>query len=187
MLTLVKFIVVLANEMDSAGVLNDESVSRADFAGRLAKADPMSFLITPGWAYRSDSAVRIGHSMAKYLIEHHDISANRVISHLDSKDTVGDAVYSRDFLDSTKDRYSLDVVTSDYHAERALRIFSFVFWESVEIKVHSVPTEKTLSRFESEKASTEAYLRTFLGVAPGDLEAIKIRLLSSHPLYAGKA
>lgn len=178
---------MLANEMDSAGVLNDESVARADFAGRLALAYPTSSLITPGWAYRSDSSVRIGSSMAKYLKEHHDISASRLMAHLESKDTVGDAVFSREFLDSTKNRYSLDVVTSDYHAERALRIFSFVFGKSVEIKMQSVPTEEAFSRFESEKASTEAFLRTFVGIAPGDFEAIKVRLFSSHPLYVGKA
>jgi hypothetical protein len=91
MLTLVKFIVVLANEMDSAGVLNDESICRADFAGRLAMAHPMSILITPGWAYRSDSTARIGSSMANYLIEHFGIAPTRLVAHLDSKDTVGDA------------------------------------------------------------------------------------------------
>jgi uncharacterized SAM-binding protein YcdF (DUF218 family) len=187
MLTLVKYIIVLANEMDSAGVLNDESMARADFAGKLAVEHPESILITPGWAYRSDSAVRIGSSMAKYLMQNLDISTGRVVSHLDSKDTVGDAVYCRDFLDKTKAVYSLEVVTSDYHVERALSIFSFVFGESFEVTMHSVPTEKPLSRLEAERASTEAYLRTFVGIAPGDFKAIKFRLFSSHPLYATKA
>jgi uncharacterized SAM-binding protein YcdF (DUF218 family) len=181
-----KYIVVLANEMDSAGVLNQESAARADLAGSLALLYPMATLVTPGWAYRSDSSVRIGSVMRDYLVEHFDIPASRIVSHLDSKDTVGDAVYCREFLDTEEFQYSLDVVTSDYHCKRAFEIFSFVFGDLVDIEVHPVHTGKNLSSREAEESSTEAFQRTFRGVSPGDLNAIKKRLVESHPLYGAK-
>ena len=183
MLSLVKCIAVLANEMDSAGVLNEESAARADLAGKLALNHPMAILVTPGWAYRPDSPVRIGSAMKDYLLENFDIKASRIVSHLDSKDTVGDAIYCREFLDTKKTQYSLDVVTSDYHCQRVLKIFHFVFGDSVAIEVHPVRTEKNLSRQVAEISSTEAFQRTFRGVSPGDLKAIKKRLVESHPLY----
>lgn len=181
-----KYIVVLANEMNTAGVLNQESAARADLAGSLALLHPMATLVTPGWAYRSDSSVRIGSLMRDYLVEKFDIPESRIVSHLDSKDTVGDAVYCREFLETKKIQYSLDVVTSDYHCKRVFEIFNFVFGDSVDIEVHPVHTGKNISRREAEASSKEAFQRTFLGVSPGDFSAIKKRLVESHPLYGAK-
>jgi uncharacterized SAM-binding protein YcdF (DUF218 family) len=178
-----RYIIVLAHEMDASGVLNRESTDRADFAGKLALDNPQAKLVTPGWAYRSDSAIRIGDSMKRFILQRFNISESDVVSHLDSRDTVGDAVYCREFLDNTGNPYSLDLVTSDYHCERALKIFRFVFGNFVEIDVHAVSTKNPESKFERENLSMHAFQRTFSGVASGNFEAIKKRLTEAHPLY----
>jgi uncharacterized SAM-binding protein YcdF (DUF218 family) len=183
MLNEVKYIVVLANEMDASGVLNQESADRADFAGKLALEHPKAKLVTPGWAYRPDSSIRIGDSMKDFIHKRFMIPSSNFVSHLDSRDTVGDAVYCRDYFEEIGIAYSLELVTSDYHCQRALKIFQFIFGHSVEIKVHPISTKNPSSRFESEEASTEAFLRTFNSISPGDFEAIKNRLLKAHPLY----
>jgi uncharacterized SAM-binding protein YcdF (DUF218 family) len=172
--------------MDSEGVLNEESAARADVAGKLALFNPTATLVTPGWAYRPDSPVRIGSAMKDYLLEHFDIDASRIVSHLDSKDTVGDAVYCREFLEEKKSQYSIEVVTSDYHCQRAFEIFHFVFGDSIDIDVHPVRTDKNLSNQEAEMSSTEAFQRTFRGVPLGDFNSIKKRLVESHPLYGAR-
>jgi len=183
MMIAVKYIVVLANEMDATGVLNEESAHRAEFAAKLALNDPDAMLVTPGWAYRPDSPIRIGGAMKDHILKRFDLLASNIVSHLDSKDTVGDAVYCRELFEATEFPYSLDVVTSDYHCERAIKIFRFVFGDSVRIKMHQVSTKNPESKCEVEKASTEAFCSTFSGITPGDLQAIKIRLVESHPLY----
>jgi uncharacterized SAM-binding protein YcdF (DUF218 family) len=179
----VRYIIVLANEMDASGALNVESTDRADYAGKLALDYPQARLITPGWGYRSDSEIRIGDSMKGLIVERFKISPANIVSHLDSKDTVGDAVFCREFLDVTGTSYSVEIVTSDYHCNRAQKIFRFVFGELVEIGIHAVSTENPESKFEAESLSTEAFQRTFAGIAPGDFKATKERLFQAHPLY----
>ena len=184
MLGYVKFIIVLANEMGPTGELNEESTARANFAVQLALMDPQTTLLTPGWAYRPDSSVRIGDAMKDFILRSFDGNSISVVSHLDSKDTVGDAIYCREYIEDLGSSFSLDVVTSDYHRERALRIFRFVFGDTYSIEVHSVRTADPVSRKRSEKLSTEAFYQTFSGIAAGDLKAIKQRLIEFHPLYA---
>jgi uncharacterized SAM-binding protein YcdF (DUF218 family) len=187
MLIAVKYIVVLANEMDATGALNEESAHRAEFAAKLALTDPDTKIVTPGWAYRPDSPLRIGAAMKDHILGHCDVPADNILSHLDSKDTVGDAVYCRELLDGKGVHYSLDVVTSDYHCERASQIFRFVFGDSVGLEIHPVPTLNPASKCEAERLSTEAFRKTFSGINAGDFKAIRMRLLESHPLYINTA
>lgn len=184
MLGNVKFIIVLANEMGPAGELNEESAARANLAAKLAAGSPQAKLLTPGWAYRPDSAVRIGDAMKDYILKRLEDKNLDIVSHLDSKDTVGDAIYSREYIEGLGGSFSLDVVTSDYHCERALKIFKFVFGDICSIELHSVPTTDPVSRQSSEKLSTEAFNETFSRIPAGDFKAIKQRLIEFHPLYA---
>jgi uncharacterized SAM-binding protein YcdF (DUF218 family) len=183
MLIPVKYIVVLANEMDANGVLNEESASRAEFAGELALGNPEAKLVTPGWAYRQDSSIRIGKAMKDHILKCFNLAASNIVCDLESKDTVGDAVYCRELFDDTGGPYSVEVVTSDYHCERTLEIFSFVFGSSVDIKIRPVSTKNPASKSETEKDSTLAFRKTFSGIPAGDFTAIKMRLVQEHPLY----
>jgi uncharacterized SAM-binding protein YcdF (DUF218 family) len=186
MLRHVKFIIVLANEMGPTGQLNEESSARANFAVKLAVRASRATLLTPGWAYRPDSLVRIGDAMKEYILGGLDGKSLNIVSDLESKDTVGDAIYCREYIEEMgmAGSFSLDVVTSDYHCERVLKIFRFVFGELCSVTVHSVRTSNPVSREGSEKLSTEAFNNTFAGIAAGDFKAIKQRLIESHPLYA---
>jgi uncharacterized SAM-binding protein YcdF (DUF218 family) len=183
----VKFIIVLANEMGPTGALNEESAARANFAMKLLVQEPGAIAVTPGWAYRPDSLVRIGDAMKDHILKGLEVNGRKIVSHLDSRDTVGDAIFCREYIEDIGCSFSLEVVTSDYHCERALKIFRFVFGDLCSILVHSVRTSHPASREEAEELSTEAFHKTFSGITAGDFKAIKERLFNFHPLYAAES
>ena len=59
-------LIVLSNHMNSFGVLNSESKSRADKAAEIFKLSA-SKIITCGCAYREDSALKIAEAMNKIV------------------------------------------------------------------------------------------------------------------------
>jgi uncharacterized SAM-binding protein YcdF (DUF218 family) len=173
--------------MGPTGTLNEESAARANFAMKLLVQEPGALVVTPGWAYRPDSLVRIGDAMKDHILKGLNVNGRKIVSHLDSRDTVGDAIFCREYIEAIGGPFSLEVVTSDYHCERALRIFRFVFGDLCSILVHSVRTSHPASREEAEELSTEAFHRTFSGISAGDFKAIKERLFNFHPLYAAES
>jgi uncharacterized SAM-binding protein YcdF (DUF218 family) len=177
-------LIVLAHEMSSQGVLEAESQARADLVGTLAHTSPDSIVITPGWAYRADSLVAIGDVMREYLTREKGIPELRVISEVRSKDTVGDAVFSRALLSAMGREGKITIVTSGYHISRAETIFRFVFGPKAEILTARVDWQPGELERESELKSLKAFEKTFRGVEPGNLCVILERLYAEHPLYA---
>ena len=122
-----KAIVLLAHEMDSNGFLSLESALRADAVGRLARLNPEAMVIAPGWAYRKDTKTPVGQAMKDYLVDTWGIHENRIFVDSHSKDTVGDAVFSRLHVNALGEFDEIVVTTSSYHIGRAMTIFEFVF------------------------------------------------------------
>ena len=176
-------IVVLAHLMSRTGRLDRESRARADKAIELASTIEPPFIITTGWSYRTDSLIPIGKAMQKYIGVHSRIGKDRILSDVRSKDTVGDAVFSKDLLIAVGDVNSVIVVTSNYHSPRAEEIFNFVYGKSVTIKMAPVPWASTTQVQENEANSLAAFRETFHGINSGDTIGIKQRLLDQHPLY----
>lgn len=179
-----KVIVLLANEMDSDCILNQESLGRADLASELFNQLEPDLLIPCGWAYRSDSDTPIAEVLQSYLLGEKNIPALNIHTEIRSRDTVGDAVFTRDFLGENVTSDEIIVVTSDYHVERTQIIFEFVFGFTV--KVFGAKTDKSAHSTSSEADSINAFNQTFSGIEQGNFEAIYSRMLSDHPFYNGK-
>lgn len=179
-------IIVLANEMDVNGNLNDESKHRADLVCQVLKSDPATPVIASGWAYRDDSNLPIANAVAQYLVSVHNLDSRKILREVRPRDTVGDAVFCRALLGGSVESGEVSVLTSDYHANRAKAIFEFVFGRDFEIQVHSSHTSYSASKSRTEQRSMQAFLQTFDGLSAGDFVNIADRLVSAHPFYNGE-
>ena len=119
-------IIVLANEMDKNGKLNLESISRIRLACDLYFKNPFVTLITCGWNYRNDSNLCIGNVMKEYAINL-GVPEDKIISEVNSRDTVGDAFFTKINIVKLTNWKNILVVTSDYHVKRSSIIFNFIF------------------------------------------------------------
>ena len=110
------------------------------------------------------------------------VDAGRIFVEDESRDTIGNALFTRlRYLDAIPPR-PLIVVTSPSHLARALEVFAFVLpdWP---LQAHAS------ARLTTEDDAREARLleetRAFLrGLAPGDSAAIARRLRARRPEYA---
>lgn len=177
-------IIVLANEMDVAGNLNAESKGRIDLACDTYFDHPGTPLITCGWDYRKDSPLFIGEVLKKYAIDR-GVPAEHITAEINSRDTVGDAVFSKLTLVNKTDWRKILVVTTDYHVARTREIFHFVYGPLFEIEVIGATPFDTPEKQIAEQASIDAFKRTFEGIEPGDDSAIYERLSARHPFYNG--
>lgn len=178
-------IIVLGNLMSQQGDLNRESTNRMELAIRSFFQYSSHVLITCGWAYREDSTIAIADAMCRYAVETSQITAASVLTATQSRDTVGDAVFSKRIVNSKPGWNKFLVVTSDYHVDRTKDIFQFVYGPKKRIKVIGATTQRTQQQAESENGSRVAFRNTFNGIMPGDDEAIYLRLCRKHPFYNG--
>lgn len=180
--------IVLANLMSRSGVLNSETTARLELAAQLEINRPSHLLMLCGWDYRTDSSIAIADAMKAHLIACYPKLTTKVVCQRLSRDTVGDALFSRIFLDLAFQHRPLriDVVTSDYHAERSREIFEFIFGEQHIVSVSSSSGFSTISGAGSEGDSLMAFRNTFGGVVPGDVPAALNALRERHPFYNGR-
>ena len=181
-------IIVLGNWMDKSGQLNKESCSRLDLAIDVFRKNKYSFMITCGWDYRDDSNIAIADAMKSYVINNSDISHKLVLTETNSRDTVGDAVFTKINIIKKKGLKNLLIVTSDHHVSRAHKIFSYIYGEQYIVKVIGVktaPLSKIKELSEREDKSLNVFYKTFNGIKSGDDVLIYKRLCADHPYYNG--
>ncbi|HMD73668.1 MAG TPA: YdcF family protein [Steroidobacteraceae bacterium] len=179
-------VIVLANLMDGRGNLNGETRARMDRAIGVIKDGRAPMLVPCGWAYRDDSKICIADAMRKYAVEERGIAASAVIPETASRDTVGDAVFTKRNLALPLNWSHVLVVTSTYHLPRALLIFSFVYGTSIQVDGLGADGSDSDELKESEARSVAAFRETFRGIARGDDAAIFERMRARHPFYNGE-
>jgi hypothetical protein len=180
--------VILANLMSSSGTPNDETISRIKKAVELEAYSPSSMLILCGWAYRQDSEITIADSMYSYIEENHHELRNKSRCQRLSRDTVGDAIFTRLYLSQYEQagRLRLRVVTSEYHLARTSEIFRFVFGADCTIECVGAVARAARGASANEADSIAAFRKTFLNVTPGDINAQYVKLRFNHPYYNGQ-
>ena len=178
--------IVLANLMDPQGVLNDETRSRLEKGASTLRLGLSPVLVTCGWNYRPDSEICIADAMKNHAVEQLNIRSDAIITEKNSRDTVGDAIFTKRDFAIPKSWSRILVVTSAYHVSRTQQIFEFVYGEAYKIKTLSAPGEISDELKKSEAASLEAFIETFDGLSAGDDSAILHRLATAHPFYNGQ-
>jgi len=177
-------IIVLSNEMDKNGNLNLESISRIQLACKYFFNDPTKTLITCGWNYRKDSSLFIGNVVKDYAIKL-GVPKDKIITELNSRDTVGDAFFTKQIISTNKEWNNLLIVTSEYHVKRSSRIFNFIYGCKYTIKVVGCIGFISPENMVSENKSLEAFEETFKNTEAGNYQKIYERLITRHPFYNG--
>ena len=134
---------------------------------------------------RLDSEPCTAASAMKAYAVGNGISESDILEQGDALDTVGEAIFLRLLLPPLRAGARLLIVTSDFHAARAERIFRFVYGTNFELAFESVPNgpEHETPSAAKEAASLERFDKLFLGVNVGDIEAILSRFWERHALY----
>lgn len=180
-----RIVLVLANLMDREGNLNDESVARLEAAARLFFETGADRLMVIGWDYRPDCSIAICDAMASHLLSTTRIDDKAIIRNRASRDTVGDAIFSRIQLEKTFSDFQLSVVSTDYHIPRVTEVFSRVYGQARKLEFFGSDDHPIISRDSSENDSLCAFRQTFEGIPSGDLLGFRDRMLSAHPFYNG--
>ena len=179
-------IIVLSNLMDGESNLNLESKNRANLAFEIwNQQNCIPKLITMGWAYRNDTNVPISKAMANYLVNKLNVPKKQILSDVLSRDTVGDAFFSRYNFEKIFLNKKIIIITSDYHENRAHSIFKFIYGENYKIHFSVIETDLKKSKQKDETDSLDQFSNTFNGIKSGDMNKIQNILLHNHPLYNG--
>lgn len=178
-----KVLIVLSHLMDAHNQLNKESISRANKAIEIFKKLKINKILTIGWDYRSDSKIPIAIAFKNYLIEN-GIKSSAINSDTNSRDTVGDAVFSKiNFIDNMQVS-EVHVVTSPYHVNRTKIIFEKIL--DMQIIAHSSSFKSfDKSILEKEKKSLNAFNETIIDEDLISNEALINALKIRHPFYNG--
>lgn len=180
-------LVVLSHLMSRDCNLEFESIARADLAIHKFYCNEFDTLVTLGWNYRADCTTPIADVVKSYILKNSLIDRNAIISITNSRDTVGDAFYCRDFFNNIK-LTAIHVVTSDYHVNRTRIIFNKMFNNVAPVEVFGVSTDACFDPLivQNEQQSLEAFYQTFEGVDFSSEKQIFTALSKKHPFYNGE-
>lgn len=178
-------VIVLANEMDSCGVLNAESILRANLAADLVRELRIPRVVTCGWDYRIDSTVKIADAFKDFLVSI-GLKPECILTEPNSRDTVGDAVFTRLNIVEPLGISKFCVVTSKYHVARTKKVFDFVYGSKFSFDIKGAIGEFGDDVLVKELNSENAFINTFSKVSDGDIDKIMEVLKKSHPFYNGK-
>lgn len=186
-------IVVLAGGVNKDGSLPDLPKKRVERGVELFKAHKAPKIIMSGkygfWLdYYKDVPPRSeAEAMKEYAVSL-GVLEESIILEDTSKDTVGNAYFTKVNILEKNNWKKVIVVTSEFHLERTKFIFDTVLGPEYEIEYSY--SEDGLSQLEREsvKQKEEKTIKTIkdtiLNVAPGDSEKIGKLLFSMHPGYA---
>lgn len=178
-------IIVLGNLMSQEGELNIESSSRMNLAIKAFHENQAPYIVTCGWAYRTDSPITIADAMRNYAIKIGKISPESIITEINSRDTVGDAIFTKKNIVIKRGWKNILVVTSDYHVSRTQIIFNYIYGNPYSIEVKGATTDIADEQLKIENTSLMAFYDTFEGIEAGDDVLIYERLYEKHPFYNG--
>lgn len=178
-------VVVLGGGMYSDGRGGPATILRARKAVKLAKTNPSwTFILSgDGRVDPSKSNLTEAEFMAR-IMESNGVDRSRLLLEDESRDTVGNAVlvvarYLRHLQPRT-----LYVVTSPFHATRALMLFRGVLGAQWDVQIAaSSPARGDAARRANEPGGIDWTRRFFAGITPGDLRACISRLLADRPTY----
>ncbi len=176
-------IIVLSHEMDFNGKLNQESSLRADKAKNIFRENRNSKIITCGWNYLQGCSIKLSQAVENYINIKHKISLKSLIQEPNSRDTVGDAVFTRRNIVDKKKFKKLAIVSSLYHLPRVREIFEFVYGDSYDLNFFCSDFTSSKNYREKEQSSLNDFRNTFSNIEKGNIIKIYKRLINHHPLY----
>ena len=175
-------VLVLSHMLQRDGTLNEESTKRALRGAEIFKTENADVIITSGGSERVHGDKAVAHVTRDFLITQCNISEHHIIADTRPRDTVGDAYFVSDHLDTGA---RMTVVTSNYHVSRVEHIFGFFLPDLTELKVIGVDHPAGLRLIAHENKSLSEFNSQFPDRGLSRTELFEV-LRTKHPLYNGE-
>ena len=175
-------VLVLSHMLQRDGTLNEESTKRALRGAEIFKTENADVIITSGGSERVHGDKPVADVTRDFLITQCGIGEHFIIADTRPRDTVGDAYFVSDHLDTGA---RMTVVTSAYHVGRVEYIFSFFLSDLTELKVKGVDHPAGLELTADENKSLSEFNSQFPDRGLSRTELFEV-LRTKHPLYNGQ-
>ena len=180
-------IIILGNKLTNGVELNDVTKIRADKAIDImmqSKTDVK--VLAMGWKYSDKVKISLAEGIKRYLLRK-GISKTNIMTCEQSRDTVGDAFFSRKlYIEGSQIKKAI-IVTSKSHIKRCKIIFSHIYKTSqCELEYVSVDDKSYKKEATKEAKSIKIFEDTFLRGSNMTLEEIEKILYEKHKLYLNK-
>jgi uncharacterized SAM-binding protein YcdF (DUF218 family) len=186
-------IIVLAGGINPDGSLPDMPKERIDGALRHFHNKESSVLIMSGrygfWLdWKKEIPTRTeAEAMKEYAVSL-GVPTEAILLEEKSKDTLGNAYFTKVDILEPNNWKSVLIVTSDFHYERTRYIFDLVLGDGYDTEYEVTKTNVPFLKMEALKAqevATIAILKTIIGnTQRGGTEAIASILSTKHPGYS---
>lgn len=170
-------VVVLSHRFDKNTKLSIEYVKRLNKAYELViKKEANNIILC------SETAInKVRDILIKKGIKH-----DKIFFQKKSKDTIGEAFFTKKEILIPNNWKDIIVVSSDYHIfYRARIIFDFILGEDFKIEYIGVESGrlKDPDTVKNQKNSMDNFINIFKNISPGDDNAIEKILIKNHELY----
>jgi uncharacterized SAM-binding protein YcdF (DUF218 family) len=187
-------IIVLAGGINNDGSLPDLPRRRVDGGIAHFNNKESSVLIMTGkYGFWLDWTKEIplrseAQAMKEYAVSQ-GVPQQNIFLDERSKDTLGNAYFTKVDILEPHNWKKVIVITSDFHYERTKFIFDLVLGPDYEIEYDLVETGLSPEKVEAlhaQEVKTVSILKEITGkdIIPGDTEAVKNVLFTKHPGYA---
>lgn len=180
-----KAIILLSYILKPDGTLAEIAKERVDAALELFAKNKYDKIIISGGTsgFEKEKTVSESEALKEYLTVNR-IDENLIINEEKSKDTIGNAIFTKKIIDKEKMR-NITVITSDFHFERAKYVFDFIFGGEYNLQYDESKTKnKSDELIKNERESLEL-VKLFLNknTKKENLESL---LYKFHPFYMEK-
>ena len=174
-------VVVLGNRLNSKDI-HDHLRGRVELGISLFREFDDEHLVMTGGQTNPNVNITESEVMREYAVES-GIDLSNILIEPRGKDTIGNAYFSRQAIEQNLNTSTVRLATSCYHVARAIYIFEYCFGDGYDISApdcydSNVPTEKL-----DEDKSISLNRQFFSWIKPGDLAAIRDRMVEEHDLY----
>lgn len=183
-------IIILAGGINPDGSLSEIPKYRIDKGIELFKKGIAPYIIMSGSLGFQESyspPKTEAEAMKEYAISL-GVPERNILIEEESKDTIGNAYFTKINFLEPRNWKDIVVVTSDYHIERTKYIFKKVLGPEYKIKFIEIPSRLSQSEFDKKVRREQRVLfllRQWMGpIEDGDDAGIKKLLYTKHPGYA---
>tara|TARA_B100000214_G_C23755254_1_gene529674 strand:+ start:159 stop:725 length:567 start_codon:yes stop_codon:yes gene_type:complete len=178
-----KIVICLSHELKSDGSLSVDSRKRMTRSCEIFEGDNCDFLVTTGWRYRPELLKSLAQIMAEFAMNNHMIPKERILCESAAKDTIGEAFFINENIIKKYRVSHVNVVTSDWHIQRAREIFDFILGKGVIIQYFETLGQPKINMQKKEEKSIQEFRKLISGCKIGDNICISDRIFKYHNLY----
>jgi uncharacterized SAM-binding protein YcdF (DUF218 family) len=183
-------VIVLGGGLRTGGKLTPTTQQRLDaYLEYTKKHDPTPVILSGGVSGQRGGRFRAESSaMEEYLLQH-GFPKSYIVKEGKSKDTIGNAYYSKKIIRRHANWKSLLIITSDFHVARTHYIFTEIFGKKYTYKLLGAPAPhvnaSTVKIFE--EYLSQVCKRYYENIKSGDDKAIWDRVKKTHSYYSRSA